>query len=656
MAAYRTDIDGLRGVSVLAVILFHSELGILPGGYIGVDVFFVISGFLITSLIYDEIESGTFSYINFYKRRIARLLPALVLLLVFVFMFGLVFYDNQAFDNLGKEIFYSTIGAANILFANGVNYFAQETALRPLIHLWSLGVEEQFYLVWPTLLLLLARLNSRKMLLIVVVFFFVSLYMASVTVKHSPMIAYFHPQYRAFELLSGAFVALIVRDPIFTKIQIGQRQKEIISYVAIALIIVPMFVLTRESTFPGINTLYPCIGTALYIAFSSQTRMSKMVGCSSLVLLGLISYPLYLYHQPIISYLHFFGWADNNLVVLFVTLIVSVPLSWLTYQFVERPIRRLAHKKSDKSAASYVMPLISSLAVLAIFGVYVAKNDGIGERFKILNHFSYQVVQNNQQTFHTYFKQGIQLSHKNQGKTLFIGDSVLQQYVLPISKALNLEMDDIDTVTRRGCVLLKGVEFQDIFSGISCNDLREKLYKLDTHYENVVISQSWDSYTDDILNFKDVDNHIDHYDGLSRWAPFISATIEHFKSKANRIILIGEHLAVSGTSDIRPTVFLSEEKYESGLKNLYVSNKKELQDAYSFFNRWSDDAFIIHPFDVWSENNKVILHNKLWSYFSDHQHATTSSTIYLEKKMREIFAKSRCASVGMPRTLWKCSG
>ena len=165
--SYRPDIDGLRALAVIAVIVFHSGFELFSGGYVGVDIFFVISGYLITGMVFDEVKSGSFTYANFYKRRIARLGPALAITLATVSCLGFFFYDNKAFDNLGKEIFFSAAGAANILFAQGINYFAQESTVRPLIHLWSLGVEEQFYLVWPTTLVLLGALKLRRLLVFV---------------------------------------------------------------------------------------------------------------------------------------------------------------------------------------------------------------------------------------------------------------------------------------------------------------------------------------------------------------------------------------------------------------------------------------------------------------------------------------------------------
>ena len=632
---YRSDIDGLRAISVIAVIIFHTNLGILSGGYVGVDIFFVISGYLITGLIINDTRSGTFSYVDFYKRRIARLLPSLVITLFFVFIFGFIFYNNSAFDSLGKEVFFSSIGAANILFGQGVNYFVQDAAVRPLIHLWSLGVEEQFYLVWPTILILLTLLKNRWVLFAIALLFYLSFYMAFIEVKNAPIATYFYPQYRAFELLIGAFVAILMQCASYRRIQLEQEYREAIAYVSAALIITPMFLLNKESTFPGTNTLYPTFGAALFIAFSFQTTISKLFSSTPLVIVGLISYPLYLYHQPVISYLYFFNLADNKIILLFITLLISVPLSWLTYRYIEKPIRGLAHKK-HRSSIAYVMPLTACLAFFAVSGLYVAKNNGISERFQMLNPFSYQVCKHSESTFHTHFRRGIDLSEKSNGKTLFIGDSLLQQYVYPLSKALDLDINDVDTITRGGCVLLKGVEFRDKFSDISCNDIRDALYKMNTHYKYVVISQSWDTYNDSILNIQGDDDN-----KLSKWTPFINQTIEYFKTRAKTIILIGRHINVEGTSAFNPTIFLTEEDYRAGLNNMRVSNSEALIESRSFFNNWDDDVFIIHPLDIWSQNNVFKLHDNKWSFFRDNQHASSASTAYLENRIKSLLMKNR---------------
>ncbi len=627
---YRADIDGLRAISVIAVIFFHSGFSFLAGGYVGVDIFFVISGYLITGLVFDEIKAGTFTFVNFYQRRIARLLPALCITLFVVLIFGFIFYDNYAFDNLGKELFFSALGVVNILFGQGVNYFAQEESVRPLIHLWSLGVEEQFYFIWPALLLALAFLKLKNILIFVAALFFISFYLAVTANDVEPVKAYFYPQYRAFELLIGAWAALAVRHRFFHELNISKNKREWISVIAIFLVVMPMFLLDENSTFPGLNALWPCVGTALFIVFSSGSSVSRILSWSPLVFLGLISYPLYLYHQPIISYLHFFDQGSDNILVLFVVLTVAIPLSWVTYKYIEKPIRRAAHRK-EKPARTYVIPLAACLTLFAVAGILIAKSDGFEARFKILNPFAYEVSQQHSVTFSHNFPQGFNVSQGDHGKILFIGDSLLQQYVYPMSKALNLNIDEVDTVARGGCVLLKNVQFQDEFADISCNDMRDQLYKMKKTYDYVVVSQSWRSYDGSILNSKTKDT-------IKKWQPFIEDTIEYFKPLAKKIIVIGAHLEVAGTSAIKPTILLSPETYRAQLNRLKVTNLHELEADRPFFDQWSgyDGVMVLQPVNIWRSDGAFVLHDKGWSLFSDIQHISSASTEYVVKRLKDV--------------------
>lgn len=628
---YRSDIDGLRAISVIAVIFFHSGFNLLSGGYVGVDIFFVISGYLITGLVFDDIKSGIFTFANFYKRRIARLLPALIITLLIVFLFGFLFYDNKAFDNLGKEIFFSALGAANILFGEGVNYFAQDESVRPLIHLWSLGVEEQFYLAWPTILIVLSTLRLKHILLVVVILFTVSFYLSVTSIEVAPTETYFYPQYRAFELLAGAFTAFGMRAKTFNGLRISDIKREIIALVSIVLIISPMFLLDKSSSFPGFNALWPSTGTALFIAFSNKTIASKILGFNPLVSLGLISYPLYLYHQPIISFLQFFKPASSNILTLIIVLLVSIPLSWLTYNLIEKPIRRIAHRE-DKSPIVYVLPLTASLAFCAIIGILVAKNNGLGLRFKILNPFAYQVTEHSSSTFDNNFIRGLKVSETKHGRILFVGDSLLQQYVYPFIKALNIDVKDVDTVTRGGCVLLKNIEFKDIFSDISCNYLRYELYRKDKYYDYVVVSQDWSIYDDQVINFMDTNKKVP----LEKWKPFIDDTINHFKSMSKNIIILGLHPRVEGTLELTPTMLLTEKNYRSKLNHLKVTNFNELVSSRPFFEKWQsqDGVIVIHPMDIWYKGDgQFALHDRKWSFFSDEHHISNSSTEYVVKRL-----------------------
>ena len=628
---YRPDIDGLRAISVIAVIIFHSGFSFLSGGFVGVDIFFVISGYLITGLVYKEVTAGTFSYRNFYKRRIARLLPALLITLLLVLLFGFLFYNNREFDNLGKELFFSALGGANILFAQGTNYFAQDGSVKPLIHLWSLGVEEQFYLIWPTTLVLLAFLKLRQTLLIIIILFFISLFMAAASVEEEAIKTYFLPQYRAFELILGAFVALATTTTFYKKLIVttAQYQKEIISYIGLLLIIAPMFFLNEKSTFPGYNTLYPIIGAALIIAFSEKTSISKILSLYPFVFIGLISYPLYLYHQPILSFISFFNLTSNKYIIIASVLLISISLAWLTYKYIEKPIRRSAHQKKT-SLIFHQSALIISLVSIAIVGIFIAKNDGVGARFKLLNPFAYQITKHTEQSFFQHFEQGISISEDKKAQILFIGDSALQQYVYPFAQALNINNNNIDSITNGGCILLKGVDFKETFSDISCNTLRKKTYKLEKRYKYIVISQLWHLYDDQVLNFDK--KHLRSFD---KWTPFITNTINHFKPMTDNIILIGAHLKVEGINKLKPTIFSSRDTYISNLESLKVINSESLRKSVSYFDQFkSKEVTVIHPMELWSNTNGIFtLHNKEWSFFEDNIHASSASTPFLQKKL-----------------------
>jgi peptidoglycan/LPS O-acetylase OafA/YrhL len=623
---YRADIDGLRAIAVLSVILFHLGFSFLSGGYVGVDIFFVISGYLITGLIYNEIQTGSFSYIKFYKRRIARLLPALIITLFMVLLFGFFFYNNQVFDNLGKEVLFSSLGMANILFGQGINYFVQDEAVRPLIHLWSLGVEEQFYFIWPTLLIVMVSSKIKKFfppLLMILILMLLSLCFAIDFMAVEPTKAYFYPQYRAFELLLGALTALLVKESFFDELKLTTKTKEAITCMAIVLMVLPMFILTKESPFPGFNTLIPILGTALFIAFAYETASAKLLSLKPIVFVGLISYPLYLYHQPIISYLHFFHIAEYQLLALLMVLSISIPLAWLTYKYIEKPIRKIVHTK-NLSSKPYILGLLIALLTLGSLGMFIAKNNGIEKRFKLLNPFAYVVSQQSATTFHEHFLRGFHVA-KDKKKILFVGDSVLQHFAYPITQALGINNTEIDTVTRGGCVLLKGVEFKDPYalSDISCQELNDKLYGIDKQYDYIIFSQNWSTYNDTILNAKSKEP-------IQKWEPFIEQTLQHFEPLSKKIIIIGLHPDVSGTAELKPKIFLSKEEYLSSLNSLKISNLKQLQDSRRFFDKWkSDKIATIHPIDIFYKEDRAILHDDKWSFFSDKCHISKASNRFV---------------------------
>ncbi|MEW6996842.1 acyltransferase family protein [Colwelliaceae bacterium BS250] len=626
---YRKDIDGLRAIAVLSVIFFHSGVTLFSGGFVGVDVFFVISGYLITSLVSNEIKEERFTFANFYKRRALRLLPALNVTLLIVLIFGFVFYNNSAFDNLGKEILFSALGLANILFAQGIDYFSNDEAYRPLIHLWSLGVEEQFYVFWPLILIFLLKFNHSFVLKSVLVLFFIFLWLSEYAIANESDGSYYYLQFRAFELLIGAVFALLPN-------RIDTRLNNIFSFIGVCFILTPMFLFDKYTNFPGVNALFPCLGTGLVIYFSRGTVISKLLGARLLVGVGLISYPLYLYHQPLISFLSYFELHLLPWTMVFIILAVCIPLSWGTYRFIEQPIRKKA-SKSVKHTRTSIVALVAFIPIFVISGALIAKGQGLPWRFSILNEFAYDLSEQNRMPFNEAFERGYQVEDGQRGNVLFIGDSVLQNYVVPLSNTF-FKGKKIDVVSRGGCVLLKAVEFRDSFSDISCNDLREKLYEKDKLYDVVVISQSWALYDDNILNVNFAKNENENYN-IQKWIRFLNETILHFKKYAKKIIVIGAHPKVHGTQELQPNILLTQKKYEKGLEKLSISNLTYLEESSSFFNKFnqSNKVVVLNPLKLWCQKT-CITHNGSWSYFVDSQHVSFSSTNFLERQLQTNYA------------------
>ncbi|MGQ4880236.1 acyltransferase family protein [Billgrantia sp. LNSP4103-1] len=625
---YRRDLDGLRAVAVLSVVAFHSGVEALSGGYVGVDIFFVISGYIITTMIKSELETNSFSFIAFYKRRLARLLPSLILTLTMVLFFGLFFYSDKALDKLGKEVFFSSFGAVNILYAQGVNYFTADAAYQPLMHLWSLGVEEQFYLVWPLCFLVLFRFAEVAVIPAAIFTFITTTVLAIFAAQEGDHEAYYLIQYRANELLLGAITALIVKNKYLSATNLDKNK--VLPYLGLSLILTPMFIYDENTLFPGFNALWPCLGVAILIVFPNAGFVKKALSGRMLVGIGLISYPLYLYHQPLISFFHFFEWKLPPLFIFFLVFSAAAFLGFCTYLYVEKPVRTIARSQNRKATLISVF-LCSSVISMSLMGAAIAKNNGLPERFMIMNPYALTISEAHASTFHENFPRGLNVSAENDRKVLFVGDSVLQHYILPITMALGLDTADVDTVTRGGCVLLKGVIFKDKYADISCNDIRDELYSLNKEYDLVVISQAWDSYEDSVLNY------VVHDNDNMRWKTFIDQTIEHFSHFSDKIVLIGGHPRASGVNGLQPSISITEEEYLAGLSRLAIVNQKQLIETQDFFVSFEqqDGVVVLQPHEIFCID-QCVLSDDTWSYFSDSQHITSAATRFVSDRLSHL--------------------
>lgn len=335
---YRADIDGLRAVAVCSVLLFHADLGILPGGFVGVDVFFVISGYLITSIILTEMERGQFSILNFYERRIRRIAPALAVVIAASIAIGWFVLTPYDYRHFGRSVIAAAAFYSNFYFNSRTGYFAPTAETQPLLHTWSLGVEEQFYLLAPGFLLLLVHPRIRKSRM--PIFFgllILSLAISVYGVADGQSWAFYLLPSRAFELMIGMALALGFVPPIKSTMT-----RQILGAGGLVMIAGAAVFYSGETPFPGFAALVPCVGAALVIHSGSaeDTAAYKLLAVRPVVFVGKLSYSLYLWHWPLLAFAAYeFGGALEPYHRLGL-LALAFALSVVSYFYVEQPVRR----------------------------------------------------------------------------------------------------------------------------------------------------------------------------------------------------------------------------------------------------------------------------------------------------------------------------
>jgi peptidoglycan/LPS O-acetylase OafA/YrhL len=365
---YRADIDGLRAVSILLVVAYHAQPWLVPGGFVGVDIFFVISGFLITRIILGEAKAGSFSSLAFYARRVRRIFPALVVVLATTYLIGWMVLLPDGFALLGKGTAAGVAFVSNLFQLHQSGYFAPDAAENPLLHLWSLGIEEQFYIFWPLLLVLLFGSKYRRVGIAAV---------AAASFGLSLLIflglkewSFYSPLPRAWELLAGGLLASRLVEG--AQRQSSPLRDNLLSAAGLAAIIGAAAALNKESLFPGAWALLPALGAVLIISAPNSTVNRVLLSSRAMVAIGLISYPLYLWHWPLLSYLGIIRNGVPNAIEICAVVVVAFVLAWLTFRFVEIPLRR---------QPKAVPGLSFALLAVGLAGIATAANSGFAVRF-----------------------------------------------------------------------------------------------------------------------------------------------------------------------------------------------------------------------------------------------------------------------------------
>jgi peptidoglycan/LPS O-acetylase OafA/YrhL len=369
--AYRADIDGLRAVAIVPVVLYHADLGPFGGGFVGVDVFFVISGYLITSFILGQIDSGRFSLDNFYLRRIRRIFPALFLMMAGCAAIGWLLLTPQDYRRLGESIFAAVFFSSNILFWLQSGYFATPLEERPLLHTWSLGVEEQFYVAFPIFLVLLCRFFPRRLIGITLAFCLLSFGFNVLTFKAHPGLAFFLTPSRIWELFVGALLAMGALAP-----PRSDKWSEAAGLLGAALIGYAIFGFSKDTAFPGFAALLPAAGAAGIIwsgmgGKETKGGLTRSLSHPALVLTGKISYSLYLWHFPLLAFAAYVIVGGPSLTARLALVVLAVVLAFASWFYVEQPVRQgrwiFGNTKAVFGTAAAALALFGGFGLAAHF-------------------------------------------------------------------------------------------------------------------------------------------------------------------------------------------------------------------------------------------------------------------------------------------------
>jgi len=366
---YRADVDGLRALGVTSVVGFHAFPGAIPGGFIGVDIFFVISGYLISTILFSNLEKGSFSLLDFYRRRIRRIFPALIIVIIVSLGIGWWVLMANEYGQLGKHVAAGSVFLSNLALYRESGYFDDAAGTKPMLHLWSLAVEEQFYIFWPLMLVIVwrRRLGFLQLTAVVAALSFAdNIYLANT----NPAAAFYSPISRFWELMVGGILAYVTlhRRDLINKFPNAQ------SVFGLVLVSLGFAFVTEQVAFPGWWALLPTLGTALVISAGPAALLNRVLFSNRIaVWLGLISYPLYLWHWPLISLARIVIPKTPIDVIVFVV-VASVLLAWLTYRLVELPIRH--------SVATTAVPvgLTAAMACLFLFGLSLYAKQGFPDR------------------------------------------------------------------------------------------------------------------------------------------------------------------------------------------------------------------------------------------------------------------------------------
>lgn len=478
---YRSEIDGLRALAVIPVILFHAGIEVFSGGFVGVDVFFVISGYLITTILIDEIESDRFSILGFYERRARRILPALFFVTLVCILFAWVLMNPFELKEFSQSVFSSSLFASNIYFYFKTGYFDISSELKPLLHTWSLAVEEQYYIVFPVFLCLFWRFGKNRIFWIIVIFSAFSLMLSEWSSRNNPSANFYLASTRAWELCAGSISAFFVQKR-------GVQSNNFLSFFGLSVVIASMLLYDKNTPFPSVYALVPVVGVMLLIVFGDKkTFVARLLSAKLFVSVGLISYSAYLWHQPVLAFLRIFFLRELSFYEGAAAVILTMFLAYITCAFIENPFRK---KDFIKSKGVFLFS-VSGICLFSVFGLSGHLANGYPERnpeaLRLAQNFGLNEVCSGASLIEEKCKTS------DAPEVVLWGDSYAMHLAKSLAKVYGNE--GLSQMTLSGCPPIVGLSNAKRRAIISCLDFNSSVFDFIEHDKfitTIILSSSSD--------------------------------------------------------------------------------------------------------------------------------------------------------------------
>ena len=647
---YRAEIDGLRALAVLPVILFHAGFEWFSGGFVGVDVFFVISGYLITTIIISEMAERKFSIVNFYERRARRILPALFFVMAACLPFAWLWLTPTDLKDFGQSLVAVSTFSSNILFWLESGYFDTSAELKPLLHTWSLAVEEQYYILFPIFLMLTWRLGLKWILILLSIVFLISLGVAQWGAYNMPSAAFFLLPTRGWELLIGVFAAFYLKYNTHLK---SYSLNQALSLIGFGMIAYSIIAFDKTTPFPSLYALIPTIGTGLLILCAvPKTYVHKFLSLKFVVGIGLISYSAYLWHQPLLSFARHRLLGDVSDLILIALCITSLVMAWFSWRFVEKPFR-------DKKIITQKKIFLLSLVCIGVFcsiGLSMHLKNGYGDRVnfteELANSFESPSLEN---CFDTPFNHSAEqwgcILGRDEGEINFIlfGDSHSLSLKTLIDEKAKQNGIKVFYTGSSGCPPFIGIHPQRDDQYVNnCNLLNKRVFELakSIDLDGIIFSARWSYYTLGDYDFNGAQLISDKEEGPFNLQhsvyTFISAlgiTIEKFNS-----IEVPIHLITQPPQQKYPpqSAYFSSFKGIGSIESLSVKRAdfdRLNEIPINAFYEYDNNINIYNITDLFCDEFVCLIGEKDRSFYYDNDHLSIDGAMKLEEIIEEILLK-----------------